>query len=91
MKIVQTRKLIEQKEYQIRQNEENSLSQELMKADKWQELSELMHASIDKVNRLKDKQKQEHREYQKRVTKEIKDEDRKLQKEKVRIETDMEL
>ena len=55
MKIVQTRKLIEQKEYQIRQNEENSLSQELMKADKWQELSELMHGSIDKVNRLKDK------------------------------------
>jgi len=49
MRILQTKKLIEAKEFQIRQMQENFLSQELLKADKWQELSELMHKSISKV------------------------------------------
>ena len=44
---------MEAKEYQIRQLEENSFSQEVMKADKLQELSELMHKSISKVDSIR--------------------------------------
>lgn len=55
MRIKQTRKLIEAKEYSIRQLQENNLTQELMKADKVQELSNLMHKSISKVEAIRDK------------------------------------
>lgn len=53
MRIKQTKKLVEAKEYQIKQLRENRLSQEVMKADKHQELSELMHNSITKVDNIK--------------------------------------
>jgi hypothetical protein len=59
MRISQTQKLIEAKDYKIRQMEENNLSQELMKADKWQELSDLMHKSISKVNNIRSHNKKE--------------------------------
>jgi len=55
MRIKQTKKLVEAKEYQIKQLRENRLSQEVMKADKHQELSELMHRSIGKVDAIKEK------------------------------------
>ena len=61
MRMKQTQRLIEAKEYKIRQMEENNLSQELMKTDKWQELSNLMHKSISKVKDLKRKNKDDHR------------------------------
>ena len=63
MRIKQTKKLVEAKEYQIKQLRENRLSQEVMKADKHQELSELMHRSIGKVDAIKEKQTQEVKEY----------------------------
>ena len=53
------------KEYLVRELEENLLSQELMKADKWQELSELMHKSISKVSKIKDKQRADHKTFKK--------------------------
>lgn len=64
-KIQQTKRLIEAKEYKIRQLEENNLTQELMKADKWQELSQLMHKSIFKVSNLRALTKREHRDFRK--------------------------
>ena len=63
MRIKQTKKLVEAKEYQIKQLRENRLSQEVMKADKHQELSELMHKSIGKVDAIKEKQTQEVKQY----------------------------
>jgi hypothetical protein len=53
MKIKQTKKLVEAKEYQIRQSDENTQTQEVMKADKLQELSEIMHKSICKVDAIR--------------------------------------
>ena len=53
MKIKQTRNLVEAKEYQIKQFDDNCGLQEVMKADKNQELSELMHKSIIKVDAIR--------------------------------------
>ena len=53
MKIKQTRNLVEAKEYQIKQFDDNCSLQEVMKADKNQELSELMHKSIIKVDAIR--------------------------------------
>ena len=66
MKIKQTRKLVESKEHQIRQMEENNHSQEVFKADKLQELSELMHKSIEKISAIREKQVQETRDFKQR-------------------------
>ena len=65
--------------------EENNLSVELMKADKWSELSELMHKSITKVNKIKVKTREEHHDYKKQKKTEIANLEKEYKLEKLRI------
>lgn len=56
-----------------------------MKADKWQELSNLMHRSSAKVSELKLKQRHEQREYRRTKRKHIKETERMVKHEHLRI------
>jgi len=56
-----------------------------MKADKWQELSELMHKSISKVSKIKDKQKQDHKLYKKQQLEYLTTQEKDLKEEQTRI------
>ena len=85
MRIKQTKKLVEAKEYQIKQLRENRLSQEVMRADKHQELSELMHRSIGKVDAIKEKQTQEVKQYKEAEVVTIEEKSKALHDESVRI------
>ena len=88
MQIKQTTKLVEAKEYQIKNMEENSQSQEVMKADRLQELSELMHKSISNLVKIRTKQDAELKEYKEREEKTIKERKEALEVESARIAED---
>lgn len=68
--------------------EENNQTQEVMKADRLQELSELMHKSITKVNNIRNKQEKEAKEYVKREVKIINEKQAYLDGEDLRIKED---
>jgi hypothetical protein len=85
MKIKQTKKLVDAKEYQIRQLEENCQTQEVMKADKLQELSELMHKSISKVDIIRERQNSEMKTYKEAETVAISEKTKRLHYEQIRI------
>lgn len=57
----------------------------MIKADKWRELSDLMHRSISKVNDLKQKTKKDHREYRKNKKQIINESEKKVKIEQMRI------
>lgn len=88
MRIKQTRKLVEAKEHQIKQMQENNQTQEVMKADKLQELTELMHKSAGRVESIKEKQKIEMKMYEESEQKRIEDGKARLETEAIRIEQD---
>ena len=64
---------------------ENNVSQEVMKADKHQELSELMHKSISKVDAIRDRQTMEKKQYEDTETVAIEEKKKRLHYESIRI------
>ena len=86
MKIKQTKKLVEAKEYQIRQLDENNQTQEVMKADKLQELSELMHKSISKVDNIRERQTSEMNAYKSAEDIAIEEKKKRMHYEQIRIQ-----
>ena len=62
-----------------------------MKADKWTELSNLMHKSTSKVNDLKTKNKHDHREFRCNKKKLISENSKKVKHEKIRIDEETKL
>lgn len=85
MRIRQTSKLVEGKEQQINQMNENYLMQEVMKADKWQELSDLMHRSISKIQSIMDKNLEEQREFKETEESSIQKKQKQIKYETIRI------
>lgn len=67
---------------------ENNQTQEVMKADRLQELSELMHKSISKVNKIRDKQEIEAKQYVKEESSIIIEKQAYLEAEDIRIKED---
>jgi hypothetical protein len=68
--------------------EENTQTQEVMKADRLQELSELMHKSIANLVKIRTKQQEDLKEYKQKEQKTIKDRKEALKVESVRIAED---
>lgn len=85
MRIKQTKKLIEAKENQIRQMQENNLTQEVVKADKLQELAELMHTSVGRVESIRDKQLTEMSTFETEETLRLEKRKKELHYEHIRI------
>jgi hypothetical protein len=55
MRLQQTKNLILSKETQIRRLDEDYMSLENKKSDKYKDLSQLIHNSLDKMNELREK------------------------------------
>ena len=68
--------------------EENTQTQEVMKADRLQELSELMHKSISNLVKIRTKQEVELKEYKSKERKTIKERKVALEAESARISED---
>lgn len=68
--------------------EENTQTQEVMKADRLQELSELMHKSISNLVKIRTKQEVELKEYKSKERKTIKERKAALEAESARISED---
>ena len=64
---------------------ENYLTQEVMKADKWQELSDLMHRSISKIQSILDKNLDEQKEYRANEEVSIQKRQKQIKYETIRI------
>lgn len=65
--------------------QENNLTQEVVKADKLQELAELMHTSVGRVEAIRERQSKELASFESEETERLDERKKKLHYEHIRI------
>ena len=65
--------------------QENNLTQEVVKADKLQELAELMHTSVGRVEAIRERQNKELASFESEETERLDERSKKLHYEHIRI------
>lgn len=86
MRITQTKNLIFSKESMIKKFDDDYMSLENKKSDKFRELSTLIHKSLEKMSELREKQNEEMSQFEESEMNAIEEKRKRLHYESIRIE-----
>lgn len=86
MRLTQTKNLIISKESLIKKLDEDYMALENKKSDKYRELSQLIHKSIEKMSELKERQTQDMAQFEESEMNAIEEKKKRLHYESIRID-----
>lgn len=86
MRLQQTKNLVISKESQIKRLDEDYMALENKKSDKYRELSQLIHKSLEKMGELKEKQQLDMTQFEESENNAIEEKKKRLHYESIRIE-----